>query len=123
MAFAKKELFDKKLQQEADFFKALSHPLRLQILMHLAQTRTCLQGDTSDLFPLSRTTINQHLHDLRDARLIKCHEVEGKSVYCLNLELINEMRDVLSAFLKDITLPEDFCCEYNATKMGFIAVD
>jgi DNA-binding transcriptional ArsR family regulator len=70
---------------EANLFNALSHPVRIQILLHLAITRTCLQGNSSDLFPLGRTTINQHINELEEAELIKDHSVDGKTVYCLNL--------------------------------------
>mgnify|MGYP001179679284 FL=1 len=120
MAFAKTDLFEKKLQMEANLFKALSHPARIQILLHLAKTRTCLQGDSSDLFPLSRTTINHHINELRKAELIKGHNVEGKTVYCLNLAKIKELKTILSALTKEMTLPDDFCCEFRSIKMGHL---
>lgn len=114
MAFAKTDLFEKNLRQKAVYFKALSHPVRIQILLHLSKTKTCLQGDVSDVFPLNRTTINQHILELKRAGLIKGHIVNGKTVHCLNLSKIKEMRNLLSGFLNEISLPDEFCCEYNS---------
>ncbi len=118
MAASKKDLFEEELIESALYFKALAHPVRIQILLHLAQTRTCLQGDISDIFPLSRTTLNQHMQELKNAGLIIGHDVDGKVVHCLNLKLLKKLRNTLSAISKELTLPDDFCCEYKSKKMG-----
>ncbi len=110
MVTAKTVLFDESLQEKANLFKALSHPARLQILQFLAVTKTCISGDISEELPLSRTTVNQHLSELKDAGLIKGH-VEGvKMKYCLDGEKVKEMNVLLSGFLNEIQLPEDFIC-------------
>lgn len=110
MVVSKTELFDEALQEKANLFKALSHPARLQILLYLAKARTCISGDISDDLPLSRTTVNQHLKELKDVGLIKGH-VEGvRMKYCLDGEKVKQMKNVLSAFLDEIQLPEDFTC-------------
>jgi DNA-binding transcriptional ArsR family regulator len=111
MAAAKTDLFGQTLQNRANLFKALSHPARIQILQYLAQTRICLSGDISDMFPIGRTTVNQHMRELKSAGLVVAHEKEGKIYYCLNLERMEEMFAAISAFLDEIQLPEDFCCE------------
>lgn len=111
MVIAKTELFDSKLQTKAAFFKALAHPARIQIICYLAQNRICLSGDISGLFPLDRTTLNQHIRELKNAGLIEGYEQNGKIYYCLVLDRMNEMNDALSGFLAEVTLPEDFCCE------------
>ena len=111
MVVSKTELFDTSLQTKANLFKALSHPARLQILIFLAQTKTCISGDISDELPLSRTTVNQHLKELKDAGLIKGH-IEGvKMKYCLDAQKVNEMKILLTNFLEEIQLPENFICE------------
>jgi ArsR family transcriptional regulator, arsenate/arsenite/antimonite-responsive transcriptional repressor len=110
MVVSKTELFDEALQEKANLFKALSHPARLQILQFLATTKNCISGDISDELPLSRTTVNQHLTELKEAGLIKGH-VEGvKMKYCLNSEKVKEMKNLLTSFLEEIQLPEDFIC-------------
>lgn len=111
MVVSKTELFDTSLQTKANLFKALSHPARLQILIFLAQTKTCISGDISDELPLSRTTVNQHLKELKDAGLIDGH-VEGVTMkYCMNAKKVKEMKNLLTSFLDEIQLPEDFICQ------------
>ena len=79
----KSEKFDDNLQNLARFAKVISHPARLAILQYLAQTRTCISGDISDFLPLGRTTVSQHLKELRDIGLIH-GEIDGLKInYCL----------------------------------------
>lgn len=110
MVIPKTQLFDTELQQRANLFKALSHPARIQILQFLAQTRTCLTGDISENFPLTRATVNQHMKELKEAGLIYGRKEGAKIVYCLDVEKIREMESALTGFLKIMHLPEDFCC-------------
>lgn len=111
MVTAKTELFDEALQIRASLFKALAHPARLQILQFLAETKTCISGDISDELPLSRTTVNQHLKELKDAGLIRGH-VEGvKMNYCLDYQKVNEMKNLLSSFLDEFQIQDNFSCE------------
>ena len=117
MVVSKTELFEAELQNRANVFKVLAHPARLQILQYLAQTKTCLSGDISEMFPLTRTTVNQHMNELKNAGLICCHLKGSKTVYCLDCDKIKEIRNILTGFLNEIDLPEDFCCEERTTRM------
>jgi len=111
MVISKTELFDEALQQRANLFKTLGHPARLQILQFLAKTKTCISGDISEELPLSRTTVNQHLTELKNAGLIKGH-IEGvKMKYCLDGEKVKEMKSLLTEFLEKIQLPDNFTCQ------------
>jgi ArsR family transcriptional regulator, arsenate/arsenite/antimonite-responsive transcriptional repressor len=105
----KRSLFSGDLQNTSKLFKALSHPARLAILEYLAETRTCITGDIADELPLSRTTVNQHLKELRDAGLIK-GTVEGvKKNYCLNIKGIELLEREVNAFFKKIDLKDTLC--------------
>jgi ArsR family transcriptional regulator len=110
MSLSKTNLFDKELKERADLFRALSHPARIQILQYLARTRTCLTGDISEMFPLKRTTVNQHIKELADSGLILGHKEGAKTVYCLDCSKVEEMKNILEGFLNEIKLPKDFCC-------------
>ena len=111
MVVSKTELFEEVLQQQANLFKVLAHPARLQILQFLAETKTCISGDISEELPLSRTTVNQHLKELKDSGLIQGH-VEGvKTNYCLDYVKVEEMKTILAEFLNEIQIPENFCCK------------
>jgi DNA-binding transcriptional ArsR family regulator len=111
MVVSKTDLFDEVLQERAILFKALAHPARLQILQFLAQTKTCISGDISEELPLSRTTVNQHLKELKDAGLIQGHVSGVKMNYCLNFSKVKEMKDILTGFLNEIEIPEYFSCK------------
>jgi ArsR family transcriptional regulator, arsenate/arsenite/antimonite-responsive transcriptional repressor len=123
MALSKTNLFNKELQEKANLFKTLAHPVRLQILQHLAETKTCLSGDISDIFPLTRTTLNQHMKELKDSGLIVGHEVGAKIVYCLNCKKIRKLREILIEFSDLIDLPEDFSCEYLLNKNEYLTIE
>jgi DNA-binding transcriptional ArsR family regulator len=108
MTQAKVELFDKELQDYAAFFKALSHPARLKIILFLAECKSCISGDISKELPLGRTTVNQHLKELKDLGLIK-GEVDGVKVnYCLDFDKMKQMVGSCRRFIEGIDLEN--CC-------------
>lgn len=95
----------------AAVFKALAHPARLKILQFLAETKTCITGDISDELPLGRTTVNQHLKELKDTGLIVGH-IEGvKTKYCLNAEKISELKNQADDFFTQIEMDANFNCD------------
>ena len=102
MVQSKIDLFDKKLTEQARLFKALSHPARLQILQFLAQSESCITGDISEELPLGRTTVNQHIKDLKAIGLIQGHTEGVKTNYCLNPEKVEELKNALLLFLNNL---------------------
>jgi DNA-binding transcriptional ArsR family regulator len=101
----KVKLFDQELQDTAALFKALSHPARLSILQYIAESKSCISGDISDELPLSRTTVHQHLAELRKMKLIQ-GEIDGvKTCYCLNTKNMAKIRTIVNRFLSDMN-----CC-------------
>lgn len=98
----KTDVFDQELQELAKFAHVISNPARLAILKYLAETKTCISGDISDKLPLSRTTVSQHLKELRDMGLIH-GEIEGLKInYCLCGSSIQAYLDKLEAFFSQI---------------------
>lgn len=98
----KKENFDSELQDLAQFAKVLSHPARLAILKYLAEAKTCISGDISEVIPLSRTTVSQHLKELKDMGLIH-GEIDGIKVnYCLCCSSIDRYLKLLEVFFEPI---------------------
>jgi len=109
MVYSKTQLFDTELQTKAELFKVLAHPARLAILKYLAETRTCITGDFSDELPLSRTTVSQHLSELKEAGLV-VGTIEGvKTCYCLNLLKIKELKSLSAEFFDKIISSEPGC--------------
>ena len=94
----KSEKFEESLQELAKFAKVISHPARLSILKYLAETKTCISGDISDFLPLSRTTVSQHLKELRDMGLIH-GEIDGLKInYCLCQSKIERFTHLFDSF-------------------------
>ena len=111
MAQAKTELFDKNLASDAALFKALAHPARLAILQYLARIKICITGDISDELPLSRTTINQHLKELKKAGLIQ-GRIDGVKVnYCLDPKRICELGEVFRNYFSTINNYKETGCK------------
>jgi ArsR family transcriptional regulator, arsenate/arsenite/antimonite-responsive transcriptional repressor len=110
MAFTKSELFSPELQKCSVLFKALAHPARLAILKYLAETKTCITGDIADELPLGRTTVNQHLKELKDAGLIQGTTEGAKTCYCLNPVNICKLKKIAEKFISEINIPENFKC-------------
>ena len=105
----KTEVFDNELQELAIFGKVISHPARLAILKYLAETKTCISGDISDKLPLSRTTVSQHLKELRDFGLIQ-GEIDGLKInYCLCGSNITKYISKFNSFFNDIETTDINC--------------
>lgn len=105
----KKEVFDQELQDLASFAKVISHPARLAILKYLAETKTCISGNISDNLPLSRTTVSQHLTELKKLGLIH-GEIDGLKVnYCLCSSSIADYLKKFDTFFKPIKNSEIEC--------------
>lgn len=106
----KTENFTPELQELAAMAKALSHPARLMILEYLAVQKVCISGDITNEIPLSRTTVSQHLKELKNAGLIH-GTIDGLTVnYCLRPEAIQSLRQSILAYFKKIDLGGDQCC-------------
>ena len=113
----KAEKFEETLQELARFAKVLSHPARLSILRYLAETKTCISGDISDYLPLGRTTVSQHLKELKDLGLIH-GEIDGLKVnYCLCSVEINRYLELSENFFGEIKMI-DVECSSNIHKQS-----
>lgn len=105
----KSEKFEEELQELARFARVISHPARLAILKYLAETKTCISGDISEYLPLSRTTVSQHLKELKTLGLIH-GEIDGLKVnYCLCSDRINEYVQKFGNFFETIQQFDNSC--------------
>jgi ArsR family transcriptional regulator, arsenate/arsenite/antimonite-responsive transcriptional repressor len=112
----KLHVFDDELQELASFARVISHPARLAILKYLAETRSCISGDISDHLPLSRTTVSQHLKELRDIGLIH-GDIDGLKInYCLCQGCIEDKLGRFDAFFDTIRLSASICDEDKSCK-------
>jgi len=70
----------------ARFAKALGHPVRVYIIELLAKQSCCYSGDLSEVLPIAKSTLSQHLKELKDAGLIQGEIEPPKIKYCINKE-------------------------------------
>ncbi len=109
MTYAKNEVFTPELQQLAAFAKTLAHPARLAILDYLAEQNQCVSGDITEEIPLSRTTVSQHLQELKSAGLIKGTVSGTRIYYCLQTGRILELKEQMHQFMEKLASGQAAC--------------
>ena len=95
---SKSDYFTSKQEQTARFAKALGHPVRIAILQLLNSQSCCFHGDMAEELPIAKSTLSQHLNELKDAGLIQGNITPPTVRYCINRKnwelakkLINEL--------------------------------
>lgn len=87
-------------QKAARYAKAMGHPVRMYVLDLLSNQACCYSGNLSDDLPIAKSTLSQHLKELKDAGLIQ-GEIEAPRIrYCLNQENWKEAQQLFKEFLK-----------------------
>ncbi len=82
----------------ARYAKALGHPTRVYILNLLSQQNCCYSGDLSEELSIAKSTLSQHLKELKDAGLIQ-GEIEAPRIkYCVNRDKWAEAKSLLKDF-------------------------
>jgi len=101
----------KEQEQLAQFAKALGHPVRIAILQMLVKKMCCYHGDMSEILPIAKSTLSQHLKELREAELIYQETVSPPTIkYCINKDnwvLAKRLFDELFIELQDQTCMEE----------------
>ncbi len=64
----------------------MSHPVRMYILELLSNQSCCYSGDLSEVLPIAKSTLSQHLKELKEAELIQGEIEQPRIKYCLNKE-------------------------------------
>lgn len=104
----KKVEFSENVQELAQIAKALSHPVRVYIVMKLAKmSECCYSGNLVEELPIGRSTLSQHLKELKYAGLIQGETEPPYIKYCLNrknfekaAELFNNLFEKNDVYLK-----------------------
>jgi len=86
----------------APMLDALSHPARLQIILHLAKYNGCPAGSISERLPLSKSTVSQHLKVLKEAGIITATPDGLCQRYRLNELVVNEINEHYHILLNTI---------------------
>ena len=84
----------------ANISKALSHPVRVYIIQKLSGMNSCCySGDLVEELPVGRSTLSQHLKELKYAGLIQGEINPPYIKYCINRKNWEEARKLLTGFL------------------------
>jgi ArsR family transcriptional regulator len=89
-------------QEIARISKALSHPVRVFILQKLSKMDSCCySGDLIEELPVGRSTLSQHLKELKYAGLIQGEINPPYIKYCINRQNWENAKKILDDFLND----------------------
>jgi ArsR family transcriptional regulator len=94
--------FTSEVLQIAKIAKALSHPVRVYILQKLSKMNSCCySGDLVEEVPISRSTLSQHLKELKYAGLIQGEINPPYIKYCINRENWEKAKILFLNFLNE----------------------
>ena len=82
----KKEVLTDRQKKIARYAKAMGHPIRMYVLELLSNQSCCYSGDLTEELPIAKSTLSQHLKELKDAGLIQGETESPKIKYCINKE-------------------------------------
>jgi len=97
-----KEKLTTEQEQLARFAKALGHPVRIAILQMLAKQTCCYHGDMSEILPVAKSTLSQHLKELKDAGLIQGVITLPTVKYCINKENWTLAKEMFNSLFDNI---------------------
>ena len=83
-------------RQMASYFKALGHPVRIQIVQQLIEYGACFGGDISAQLPVAASTASQHLKILKEAGVVTGTVDGPRRCYCVRKQAFHELKDWLA---------------------------
>jgi predicted transcriptional regulator len=96
----KEKVFTDKQNKIARYSKALGHPVRVFIMDFLVKNaeKCCYSGDMAEELPIARSTLSQHLSELKAAGLIQGEINPPYIKYCINKTGWAEAKELLGTF-------------------------
>lgn len=91
----KLQVFTEDQKKAARYAKAMGHPVRMYVLELLSRQSCCYSGDLSDILPIAKSTLSQHLKELKEAGLIQGEIEAPKIKYCLNRQNWEEAKHLV----------------------------
>lgn len=85
-------------KQMARYAKALGHPVRVYIMQLLASQSCCYSGDLSQDLSIAKSTLSQHLKELKESGLIQGEIETPRIKYCVNKENWEEAKKMFKDF-------------------------
>ncbi|SHI94871.1 ArsR family transcriptional regulator [Dethiosulfatibacter aminovorans DSM 17477] len=86
---------------EVKFFKALAHPVRIDIIKQLSAGRLCVCEIVSEEY--SQSNMSQHLKILRDAGILTVEKEGNKMMYEIkNMDIVEIIKKVDEIIIEDL---------------------
>lgn len=95
--------------QLARFAKALGHPVRVYIMELLSAQTCCFSGDLAEDLPIARSTLSQHLKELKSAGLIQGTIEYPKIRYCINREKWDHAKELFDHLFQSVSVTNGPC--------------
>ena len=105
-----KKVYTEKQERMARFAKALGHPARIAIMQFLARQEQCYFGDIHEELPIAKSTVSQHLTELKDAGLIQGTIEIPKVKYCMNRDKRMLAKMLSQEFFNQEMAKSDYGC-------------
>ncbi|MBX3043368.1 MAG: helix-turn-helix transcriptional regulator [Candidatus Kapabacteria bacterium] len=100
---------DKMIAEVAAYASVLSNPMRLMIIRKIALENECITSDLQLDLPIKRTTIIQHLQELKNIGILRGNIKGKKLYYCIDYEKLHQIKLFLDSALS-LPTPEFNCC-------------
>ena len=97
---SEKKYYTENQEKIARYSKAMAHPVRIFILDFLADNidKCCYSGDMAEELPIARSTLSEHLKELKKAGLIQGEINPPYIKYCINKENWEEAKSLFNLF-------------------------
>lgn len=97
-----KKVYTENQEKLARYSKALSHPARIFILEYLTNNlhKCCYSGDMAEELPIARSTLSEHLKELKNAGLIQGEINPPFIKYCIHKANWEEAQSLLLKFFE-----------------------
>jgi ArsR family transcriptional regulator, arsenate/arsenite/antimonite-responsive transcriptional repressor len=97
-----KKYFTESQVRMARYGKAMAHPVRIFILDFLAGNidKCCYSGDMAEELPIARSTLSEHLKELKNAGLIQGEINPPYIKYCINKQNWEEAMGLFNGFFR-----------------------
>jgi DNA-binding transcriptional ArsR family regulator len=101
MGLTRKEIHTEEINLLGAIFKTMGHPVRITILMYLAETGS---ANTSEIVEyiggLSQSTVSAHIKSLLEMRVIRGYQFQTSMIYSLEKELLQNIERAANIFFE-----------------------
>lgn len=94
-------------------FRALSEPVRVQLLCHLAVNGPSDIGQIAEAFPQDRSVISRHLQQLARAGIVEARKESRRRVYSIQGSVLLERMEQVTELVRALVAT---CCPPGATR-------